>query len=128
MVFIRRGLSSSLRKKRGRAIDPRRFAQQVARYPERIAVKTESNTLTHDALNRIANGVAHAVLAEGRKKEEQIALLFRNDALMIAAILGVLKSGKTCVPLNPASPYARIRSILEDSNGSLIVTNNTHLS
>jgi non-ribosomal peptide synthetase component F len=41
---------------------PDRFERQVARYPDRIAVKTRGHTFTYDELNRAANRVAHAIL------------------------------------------------------------------
>src|SRR5690348_11717546 len=42
-----------------------RFEQQVARHPERIAIKATDGTLTYEALNAAANRVARAVLAWG---------------------------------------------------------------
>ena len=41
---------------------------------------------------------------------------------MIGAILGVLKAGKTYVPMDPSLPIARTAYILEDSRASLLVT------
>jgi amino acid adenylation domain-containing protein len=103
---------------------PQRFEQQVSRYPDRLAVKTRSHQLTYAALNRVANRVARALLAQRGEGAESIALLLEHDALMIAAILGVLKAGKVYVPLDPSFPYARNEYILEDSQADLIITNN----
>ena len=41
---------------------PDRFEQQVARYPDRVAVKTKADALTYAELNQAANRVAHAIL------------------------------------------------------------------
>src|SRR4028119_516762 len=103
---------------------PQRFEQQVSRYPDRLAVKTRNHQLTYAALNRVANRVARALLAQRGKGAESIALLLEHDAPMIAAILGVLKAGKVYVPLDPSFPYARNAYILEDSEAGLILTNN----
>jgi len=105
---------------------PARFEQQVRRYPDRLAVTTSSRQLTYASLNRTANRVAQAVLARGA--EGQVALLMEHDAPLIAAILAVLKTGKTYVALDPAYPWARTRYILEDSQASLILTNNRNLA
>ena len=102
---------------------PDRFEQQVVKYPDRIAVKTRNHTLTYDALNKMANRVARAILAQSGEGEEAIALLLENDAPMIAAILGVLKAGKIYVPLDPSLPSARLAYILEDSQAALVLTN-----
>ena len=41
---------------------PECFKQQVARYPDRVAVKTKADALTYAELNQAANRVAHAIL------------------------------------------------------------------
>src|ERR687894_1284861 len=107
---------------------PQRFEQQVSRYPDRLAVKTRSHQLTYAALNKVANRVARALLAQRGEGAESIALLLDHNALMIAAILGVLKAGKVYVPLDPSFPYGRNEYILEDSQAGLIVTNNENRS
>ena len=107
---------------------PQRFEQQVRRYPDRLAVKTKSHQLSYAALNKVANRVARALLAQRGEGAESIALLLEHDASMIAAILGVLKAGKVYVPLDPSFPYARNAYILEDSQAGLIITNNENRS
>ncbi len=107
---------------------PQRFEQQVSRYPDRLAVKTRSHQLTYAALNKVANRIARALLAQRGEGAESIALLLEHNALMIAAILGVLKAGKVYVPLDPSFPYARNAYILEDSQAGLIITNNENRS
>src|SRR5919199_1248352 len=103
---------------------PQRFERQVSRYPARLAVKTKGHQLTYAALNKVANRVARALLAQRGEGSESIALLLEHDALMIATILGVLKAGKVYVPLDPSFPRARNAYILEDSQAGLIITNN----
>ena len=107
---------------------PDRFQQQVRRYPNRIAVKTRRHQLTYETLNQEANRVAHAILTQRGEGNEPIALLLENDAPMITTILGVLKAGKTFVPLDCSFPRARLTDILEDSGAGLIVTNNQNLA
>src|SRR5215213_1334731 len=107
---------------------PQRFEKQVGRYPDRLAVRTRSHQLSYAALNKGANRVAQALLAQRGEGTESIALLLEHDASMIAAILGVLKAGKVYVPLDPSYPYARNAYILEDSQAVLIVTNNENRS
>ena len=107
---------------------PDRFEQQVRRYPGQIAVKTRRHELTYAALNQAANRVARAILAQRGSGQEPIALLLENGAPMIVAILGVLKVGKTYVPLDPSLARARIMYIVEDSSAGLIVTNGQNLT
>src|SRR5919107_5139715 len=81
---------------------PQRFEQQVSRYPGRLAVKTRNHQLSYAALNKAANRVARALLAQRGEGTESIAMLLEHDASMIAAILGVLKVGKVYVALDPS--------------------------
>ena len=102
---------------------PERFEKIVAKYRDRVAVKTSSQTLTYGELNRLANRIADAILTESRDNQRPVALLLDNDAPMIAAILGVLKAGKIYVPLDPLLPDTRAGYIMDDSKAGLIVTN-----
>jgi amino acid adenylation domain-containing protein len=102
---------------------PERFEKIVPKYRDRVAVKTSNQTLTYEELNRLANRVADAILAESRDNQRPVALLLDNDAPMIAAILGVLKAGKIYVPLDPLLPDTRAGYIMDDSKAGLIVTN-----
>jgi len=103
---------------------PKRFEQQVDKYPDRIAIKTKNRALTYDALNRAANQLARAILAQSSQSEEPIPLRLKPGAKMVIAILGVLKAGKTWVPLDPSYPYVRLTYILEDSQAKLVLTDN----
>ena len=107
---------------------PDRFEQIVRKYPDRLAVKTRGCQFTYEELNKAANRVARAILAQRGEGEEPIALLVDQSAPLIATILGVWKAGKIYVPLDPSFPHARTTYILEDSQASLIVTNNNNFS
>ena len=107
---------------------PERFEQQVARYANRLAVKTKSHALTYDELRTAANRVALAILAQRGSAEEPVAVLLEKDVPLLTAMLGVFKAGKIYVPLDPAYPYARTAQMLADSRASLLVTNNKNIS
>jgi non-ribosomal peptide synthetase component F len=85
---------------------PARFEKIVRMYPERLAVKDGDRSLTYDQLNRAANRIAHAVLAERGASSEPIPLLFEHGIDTLPAILGVLKAGKFYLGLDP-SPFPR---------------------
>ena len=101
---------------------PDRFEQQVAKYPDRIAVQTAHGALTYHELNQAANRVARAILAKVGPGQEPVGLLFENGAQAIAAIFGVLKAGKFYVPLDPSFPHGRLAAILGDAETRLFVT------
>ncbi|ARV58500.1 acyl-CoA synthetase [Nostocales cyanobacterium HT-58-2] len=117
-----------------------RFEQQVHRYPNSIAIKSKTETLTYDQLNTKANRLARSIVShlsqrgEGKEAMAQsdrptgaIALLLEG-ASFITAMFGVLKTGKIYVPMDPSTPQTRLAYILEDSQAVLIVTNNKNLA
>ncbi len=107
---------------------PVRFEQVVNQYPEQIAVKSDAVELTYSALNRLANRVAQAIINRCGAGSEPVVLLFDHDALITAAILGVLKSGKAYVALDPAYPPAKSSYILKDLQTPLLITDTRHFT
>ncbi len=106
---------------------PERFEQQVRKYPNHVAVKTQRDAWTYRQLNDKANGVAQILLGLCQE-EARLALLFEHDVFMIVGMLGALKAGKTYVPLDPNYPHQRLAYILRDSQASVVLTNSQNLS
>jgi len=98
-----------------------RFEQQAAARAGRLAVKTRNLELTFAELNECANRIAWAILEKRGEQPEPVALLMKQGARLIAAILGILKAGKFYVPLDPDSPRPHLKNMLEHSQASLIV-------
>jgi len=101
-----------------------RFEKQVTKYGNGVAVKTKDVEWTYEDLNRRANRVSRAISASCSAGTDQVALLFGHDAAAVCAMIGVLKSGKVCVPIVASNPSIRIRSMIEDARANLIVTHN----
>ncbi len=104
-----------------------RFEKIAQRYADARAIKSRTQTLTYDELNRAANRVAHALLERRGPANEPVALLLENDAPMTVAILGALKAGKIYVPLDSSYPHASLAYILEDTGAAVVVTNDRNL-
>jgi amino acid adenylation domain-containing protein len=105
-----------------------RFEDQVRKHSQRLAVKTRDRELTYDELNRAANRAAHAVLMDGNVRPDQVALLCQPSVAAIAATLGVLKAGKTYVPLDPAVPKSRNEYILGEAQVGLIIADDENVA
>ena len=101
---------------------PARFEQMVVKYPDQLAIKTQDHELTYLELNQKANRIAHTILAQHGEGEEPVAVLIENPAITIAAILGVMKAGKICVPLDHRYPQERTAYILGQCGFELLVT------
>ena len=100
---------------------PMRFEKIVRQYPGRIAVKMGDQSVTYDELNKAANRIAHALIAERGKQTEPVALLINTSISLVASMLGVLKSGKFFVLLDPSLPLARLAINLEEAGSAIVI-------
>jgi amino acid adenylation domain-containing protein len=102
---------------------PERFAEQVARHSDRVAVRAGAQSITYQELGRKADRIARAILARLGPAAEPVALLFDQGASLVAATLGVLASGKFYVPLDPAYPDGHLLALLGDLRPRWFLTN-----
>ena len=107
---------------------PERFEQQVRAYGERLAIKSHNASFTFHDLNQAANGLARRIISRRGDQVEPIALLFDHGAAVLAAMLGVLKTGKFYLVLDASYPRDRLMYMLEDSGARLIVADNRNLA
>ena len=94
----------------------------VAEYPDNWAIVTDAESLTYAELNERANRVAHSIIDQRGIGVEPIGRLFERKLNLAVAMLGVLKTGKFFVLLDPAWPESRLRVILNDTQAKLILT------
>lgn len=106
---------------------PACFEERVRQHPQRLAVQTATHHFTYELLNRIANQIAWAIIEQLGDGEARVASLLQTHPLTIPALFGILKAGKTWVPIDPSHPQARIAYIFEDAAVSLILTDNEQL-
>lgn len=104
-----------------------RFESQVKKYPTNVAIKTVTQEITYDELNRRANRIARYICAKGTEEVEVVALLLEPGPEMIAAILAVLKTNKIWVSLDPSHPFDRVAYILKDSQATVILTSEQNM-
>ena len=105
-----------------------RFASQVEQYPKQVAIKSKNHEWTYEELQSAVDRIARSIVTARGVREERVALLFEHDAPMIAAMLGVLRAGKTYVPLDPHHPQKRLTQIIEHSGATVILTSTKNLA
>ena len=101
------------------------FEQTVLKYPDNIAVIHKDKKYTYRELNNMANVIANEIESYGIKNSK-IAILCKKSELMVASLIGIMKSGNCYIPIDPAYPKKRINYIINDSNCELIITNEKH--
>jgi amino acid adenylation domain-containing protein len=97
------------------------FAVQAARTPDAPAVIFGAETVTYGELDARSARIARRLGAAGAGPEVAVGVLLERTPDLVAALLGVLRSGSFYVPLDPAYPEARTTFILEDSGARLMV-------
>jgi amino acid adenylation domain-containing protein/thioester reductase-like protein len=96
--------------------------EQTAHSPNSIAIEFESNHLTYGQLNDRANQLARHLQHLGVKPGVLVSICVERSLEMFVALLGVLKSGGTYIPLDPAYPKDRLEFMMEDSRSSVLIT------
>jgi len=103
---------------------------QVERTPDAVAVVfpsigseyDEDRQLTYRELNERANQLAHHLQSLGVGPEVLIGICVERSLEMIVGLLGIVKAGGAYVPLGPEYPKERLTFMLEDSQVSVLLT------
>ncbi|HEX8282845.1 MAG TPA: amino acid adenylation domain-containing protein [Pyrinomonadaceae bacterium] len=98
------------------------FEQQAERTPEATALVYGDERLTYAELDARANRLAHRLRDLGAGPEVFVGLLLRRRTELVVALLAVLKSGGSYLPLEPTYPTERLRFMLRDTGAGVLVT------
>ena len=101
---------------------------RVLKTPEAIAIIFEDRHLTYQELNHRANQLAHYLQSLGVKPETLVGVCIERSLEMVVALLAVLKAGGAYVPLDPSYPTDRLAFMLEDSELTILVTEQAQLA
>ncbi|HEX3077503.1 MAG TPA: amino acid adenylation domain-containing protein, partial [Lachnospiraceae bacterium] len=91
------------------------FEEQVERYPDRIAVCFEDDSLTYRDLKRKADQIAGVLRENGVARDSFVGIRAEKRIEIVSGMLGILTAGGAYLPLNPTDPSERTKFILEDS-------------
>ena len=97
------------------------FAAQAARTPDAMAVTFEGSSMTYRELDEAANRAAHVLASRGAGPGQRVALLLPRSAEAIVAMVAVVKTGATYVPIDPSVPEARRQFVLGDAKPIAVV-------
>lgn len=100
--------------------------RQVRETPHAVAVAAAGSRLSYEELNGRANRIAGLLAAHGAGPETRVAICLERTVDLVAAVLGILKCGAACVPLDFSIPRARRDTILADSGALLVLTDAQH--
>ncbi|MGW0605837.1 amino acid adenylation domain-containing protein [Streptomyces sp. NPDC002640] len=98
-------------------------AERIARTPDAVAVSFEgADALTYAGLDAAADRIAYRLAAEGVGPGSLVAVCAERSPELVAALLGVLRTGAAYTPLDPEYPAERLTFLLSDSGASVLLT------
>lgn len=104
------------------------FARQAAATPDATAVSASDGDFTYAQLDSLSTRLSHRLRALGIGPECFAPFCFEKSKWVPVALLGILKAGGACVPLDPAQPLDRLQVILGTLQARIVLTSSTHAS
>jgi len=90
--------------------------------PDQLAVSDGRVSMSYGELARYASSLAYAMQRRGIGKRDRVMVFASKNAYSVAAILGVLLSGASYVPVDENVPFERLKMIREASGARLALS------
>lgn len=97
-----------------------RFKDIANKYGQRVALYSEEGQLTYYELNQKANAVA-GLLMRKESGSNVIGIQMKRSFSFFVAVLGVLKSGRAYVPIDPTYPQERIDQMISGAKIDTVI-------
>lgn len=98
------------------------ISAQVERTPDAVAVQAGNTVLSYRQLDERAALIASRLLEVGAGPGTVVAVLLDRTPDLVAAIMGVLKSGAAFLPLDHRQPAARNMFSINDAGAKVVLT------
>src|ERR1700759_4232642 len=95
--------------------------QQAETRPNDAAIFAAGDSLTYGQLETASNQLAHLLQDAGCQNGDRVRILLPKSPEAIVSMIGILKAGCMHVPIDVATPAARIRHIFDSCENSVVV-------
>ncbi|CAG8179971.1 unnamed protein product [Penicillium salamii] len=102
------------------------FTLQCDQNPDHAAVDAWDGMATYRELDQLSNSMAQELLLRNIAVEEPIPFVLERSLSAVVAILGIMKAGGTCVPVDVSLPQARKDAILRIVGARLVITSSSN--
>lgn len=80
---------------------------------KKVAVADKTNEITYQQLKDLSDNIANNLNNNLSEDQTYVAVSIERSAIIIPVILGIFKSGRIYVPLDPILPEKRIKKLLQ---------------
>lgn len=101
------------------------FHARAQTQPEAVAVEASDGNVSYQRLDTLSDILAHELQRRDVSRGTPVALVFDKSLWAIVAILGIMKAGGVCVPLNKHDQFDRKAAILSKTNARIVLTSST---
>ncbi|MBF0275073.1 MAG: amino acid adenylation domain-containing protein, partial [Nitrospinae bacterium] len=97
------------------------FLSQAINNSQALAVTSEEREVSYRYLDETSNQIARLLIKKGLRKGEVVAIYMQPSIEAITVILGILKAGGCCLPLDPKAPDKRNELVFDDVNVHFLI-------
>ncbi len=93
----------------------------AGRRPDKTALVCGKRRVTYAELERSANRLAHAMIAQGVRRGDRVAVHLDNSIEAVVAVFAILKAGAVFMMVNPTTKAEKLAYVLNNSRARAIV-------
>ena len=97
------------------------LAKSASRRPDKTALICEGRRLTYSQIEAASDRLANALVAQGLKRGDRVALYLPNNFEAVVSIYATLKAGGVFVMINPATKKEKFLYILNDCRATALI-------
>jgi len=98
----------------------------AARQRDAVAMRFGDRDTTYAELDAASNRIANALIADGLKPGDRIALLARNTDLFFTLLFGAIKAGVVLVPVNFRLAPPEVAFVVADAEARMLFVDEVH--
>lgn len=99
-----------------------RFKSVVTRFPTKIAIQSDTESITYGELDIASDHLAHSIINARGTDPEPIAFILPQAEKETIALLAILKSGKWYIPVSRKLPAAQVSEVFKKANVRCLIT------
>lgn len=91
------------------------FKEKAIQYPNKVAVFDSEKTLSYSELDQLSNKIAQFLDERFGFDKSPVGIFMDRSTFLIAFLMGILKSGRAYIPINPNEKKDRVNYIISQS-------------